>query len=246
MKKVDLHVHSKYSGETTLCFFKQCKARESYTEPEMIYEKAKKMGMDYVTITDHNAIDGVKELIKKHPEDVFMGVEFTVLFPEDKTQVHVLVWDFTEEEFGILDQKETIYMSLEIVYVKFGLPHSVAHATYSVNKKLTIEHIERLILLFDCFEVMNGSRSFSSNHTLYEALKTLTPRKMKRLTKKYHISPNGPDSWNKGLRVVRMIMPDYGLVLLTQKQWQLLRRITFTTFCINILRQKGVTVIISI
>ena len=62
MKKVDLHVHSKYSNHPSFWFLQRLGAGESYTEPEYIYQWAKEKGMDYVTITDHNNITGALEL----------------------------------------------------------------------------------------------------------------------------------------------------------------------------------------
>ena len=56
--------------------------RESYTDPETIYREALKQGMDFVTITDHNTIEGALILKERHPERVFTGVEVTTYFPE--------------------------------------------------------------------------------------------------------------------------------------------------------------------
>ena len=58
MKKIDLHVHSKYSKHPSEWFLQRIGAKESYTEPELIYQLARSQGMDFVTITDHNKIDG--------------------------------------------------------------------------------------------------------------------------------------------------------------------------------------------
>ena len=67
MKKVDLHVHSRFSVHPSEWFLQRLGTRESYTEPEEIYRIAKKRGMSFVTITDHNQIDGVMKLKELHP-----------------------------------------------------------------------------------------------------------------------------------------------------------------------------------
>ena len=64
--KADLHVHSKYSEHPNDWFLKRLGAAESYTEPELIYQTAKENGMTYVTLTDHNRIDGALLLKQKH------------------------------------------------------------------------------------------------------------------------------------------------------------------------------------
>jgi len=53
--KVDLHVHSPYS-RVEKDVLRRVISSESYTLPEEIYYKAKKRGMDFVTVTDHNSI----------------------------------------------------------------------------------------------------------------------------------------------------------------------------------------------
>ena len=54
-KKADLHCHSVYS---TFKYFRIANTRDSYNRPEEVYRLAKERGMDFVTITDHDSIDG--------------------------------------------------------------------------------------------------------------------------------------------------------------------------------------------
>ena len=60
-RKADLHVHSRFSSRPSQWILKKLGCPESFTEPAFIYEKARAAGMDYVTITDHNVIDGALE-----------------------------------------------------------------------------------------------------------------------------------------------------------------------------------------
>ena len=61
--RVDLHLHSRASGSATNVWVKGLgddgDVRESYTLPEESYRMAKRAGMDFVTLTDHETIDGV-------------------------------------------------------------------------------------------------------------------------------------------------------------------------------------------
>lgn len=54
--RADLHIHSRYSNKPSIWALRKFNCPESYTAPKFIYETAKKNGMDYVTITDHNSI----------------------------------------------------------------------------------------------------------------------------------------------------------------------------------------------
>ena len=64
-KKADLHCHSVYS---TFKYFRIANTRDSYNRPEDVYRLAKQRGMDYVTLTDHDSIDGCLYLLDKHPD----------------------------------------------------------------------------------------------------------------------------------------------------------------------------------
>lgn len=199
MALVDMHVHSKFSGHPSEWFLQKLGASESYTEPEYIYKTLKAKGMDYITITDHNKIGGILELRKKYPKDTFMGVEATTYFPEDRCKIHILIYNFTEEQFAEIDRlRENIY-ELRDYILDNNLMYSVAHATYPVNNNLlTTDHLEKLILLFDVFESVNGGRNFNNNHIWTEYLKSLTKEDIDGFQKKHGIEPISDEPWIKG------------------------------------------------
>jgi glycosyltransferase involved in cell wall biosynthesis/predicted metal-dependent phosphoesterase TrpH len=197
MAKIDLHLHSKYSEHPSEWFLQRIGAKESYTEPEFIYQTAKKRGMDFVTITDHNKIDGVLLLKEKYPNEVITGVETTTYFPENGCKIHVLFFGITEEQFeNIQKLRENIYVLHD--YIKSeDLAYSLAHATFPVNGKLHLEHIEKLLLLFDVFEGINGGRNDLSNNTFVEIIRRLTPNHFDRLYDKHKIDPMSDTPWVK-------------------------------------------------
>src|SRR6056297_783029 len=199
MALVDMHVHSKYSGHPSELFLKKLGASESYTEPEFVYKSLKKRGMDYVTITDHNKIGGALEIMKKHPEDTFLGVEATAYFPEDRCKIHVLIYNFTEAQFKEIDRIRVNIYELRDYIKENDLMYSVAHATYPVNNNLlTMDHLEKLILLFDVFEGVNGGRNYNNNHIWSEYLKNLTKEDTDRFYAKHQIEPMSDRLWKKG------------------------------------------------
>ena len=57
LMRCDLHVHSWYSGPADLPVFNHI-GRECYSEPAAVYEQALRRGMDLVTLTDHDSIEG--------------------------------------------------------------------------------------------------------------------------------------------------------------------------------------------
>jgi hypothetical protein len=193
LAKVDLHVHvTSRNGEEPW---------KRYAVPtiERVFFEARARGMRFVTITEHNSM--TSSLILKHlwPEDSFTGVEVTTLFPEDGGRAHVLVYGLREAEFEeIRTIRKDIY-ELRHFLKERRIASSVAHAVHSVETKdLNVEHLEKLLLLFDVFEVVNGGCSYGSNHIWANLLKGLTPDCMEKLAKRHRIQPMSDDSWMKG------------------------------------------------
>ncbi len=193
--KADLHVHSRFSNKPTYWALRRFNCPESFTSPEFIYRTAKKAGMDYVTITDHNTISGALE-IAHHP-DAFISVEATAYFPEDGCKVHVVVLDISEAVYReIMQLRKNIY-ELVSYLSRNGIVHFIAHPLYAQNEKLTADHIEKLILLFQVFEVKNGSRAPRFNRFMERVVDALTPAVIDRLADRHNLAPVGDRPWLK-------------------------------------------------
>jgi len=199
MAKVDLHVHSRFSDHPSEWFLQRLGANESYTEPEFVYRAAKKLGMNFVTLTDHNDIRGALQLRAAHPDDTFISVEATAYFPEDGCKVHVLIYGISEDEFAEIEEVRKDIYRLSAYLHAHQLAHSIAHATYSVNDKLSVAHLEKLILLFDNFEAINGARARHSNNAWATVLQNLSPAHIEQLQQRHGITPASPTPWIKGL-----------------------------------------------
>jgi DNA polymerase III alpha subunit len=70
---------------------------ECATPPEEVYELAKRRGMDFVTITDHDTIDGALELTERY-DDAFVSEELTAWFRGEPQAVHILVWGINPDD----------------------------------------------------------------------------------------------------------------------------------------------------
>src|ERR1700682_3543613 len=69
--RVDMHCHSTASEVSKLGVQRALGLPECATPPEEVYELAKRRGMDFVTITDHDTIDGVLTIAGRR--DVFVS-----------------------------------------------------------------------------------------------------------------------------------------------------------------------------
>src|SRR6185312_13523642 len=94
--RADMHVHSTASELSKLGIQRSLSLPECATPPEEAYELAKRRGMDFVTITDHDTIAGA--LAIAHLPDTFISEELTVWFAGEPQAVHVLCYGITPED----------------------------------------------------------------------------------------------------------------------------------------------------
>jgi predicted metal-dependent phosphoesterase TrpH len=88
--RADLHCHSTASEESKLGVQRALGLPECATPPEAVYSLAKRRGMDFVTITDHDTVDGVLTIADR--PDVFVSEELTAHFRGEPQAVHILAW----------------------------------------------------------------------------------------------------------------------------------------------------------
>jgi len=197
MPKADLHIHSHFSDRAAEWILRRFNFPDSYSQPKEIYRALKSRGMDFVTITDHNKIDGGLELAAQH-SDVFLSEQVTTYFPEDHCKIHLLVWGLNERQHSeIQSARENIY-ELQKYLAAENLAHGVAHPLYRTDDKLTVTHFEKLALLFRNFERINGLRDALFGEISTELLSTLSPEKIEQLANRHRLTPTHAEPWRKG------------------------------------------------
>ncbi len=195
--RVDLHVHSKYSDRPSEWFLRRIGAPESYAEPRTLYRICRERGMRFVTITDHNRIDGALEIADL--PGTFLSSEVTTYFPEDGCKIHCLVIGIDEATFRDIQHLRRNVYELSGYLRARGILHSVAHPLYQVDDRLTPEHIEKMILLFDRFEVINGMRSARGALLTRVILENLDAESIRRMADRHGIDPGPAESFRKGM-----------------------------------------------
>ena len=194
MLRVDLQLHSRFSDRPSEWILRRLGMPQSYSEPETLYRKLHDAGMTFKTITDHNRIDGGKA-IAHHP-DVFLSEEVTTYFP-DGCKIHLLVWNLKEEHHEEIQNLRPSIYELATYLRQQRLPHGVAHPLANINNLLTVEHFERLVLLFRCFEGRNGNREPLAQEVSNRCLQALTPEKISELANRHNLEPTHPDAHRK-------------------------------------------------
>lgn len=166
-------------------------------EPEEVYTRCKKAGMDFVTISDHNCIRGALEIA--HYPDTFISSELTTYFPENGCKIHCLVTGITPNQFADLQTaRENIY-DLQAYLNRQDIIHSIAHPLFRINDKLTVDLFEKLLVMFNRFEGINGSRDMRACEVSNAILTGLTRDDLEKMADRHGLIPVGSDPWKKKL-----------------------------------------------
>jgi predicted metal-dependent phosphoesterase TrpH len=163
VKRADLHCHSRYS---VFKYFRRANTRDCYNAPEDVYRIAKERGMSYVTITDHDSIDGALYLLNKYPDmtDFFIGEEVETYFPETGQRIHVGVWGLTELQHREIQRLRPNIREL-VPYLKGQrLIFCVNHLFQNYRmKNVAARYIAELLEMFEIFEALNGAMASFHN-----------------------------------------------------------------------------------
>src|SRR5215813_6105612 len=213
--KIDFHLHSYASNVTDYYAANAFAIPESYSDPLKLYPLLKQRGMTLVTLTDHNSIDGVLEMLDAGLPDVFISSEMTTTFPEEGCNIHITIANITPEQFKEANKlRRNIYEMIayldiqisdedrnasgnRIIYFMTHPLMSTQNRPYGREGSLSLETIEKAILLCNTFEIQNGARSRAVNDLTTTLVTSLTPEIMKRLADKHDISPKGDTPWLK-------------------------------------------------
>ena len=151
--------------------------------------------MDYVTITDHDSIDGCLEIA--HLPRTFISEQVTTYFPHDACKLHILVWGISEQQHRDIEGVRENIFDLQRYLQRAQIAHAVAHPLYSVNGKLEAMHLEQLILLFKHFEGINGLRDALLSDLAQTLFKQLTPEQIDLFANRHGVAPAHSEPWRK-------------------------------------------------
>jgi glycosyltransferase involved in cell wall biosynthesis/predicted metal-dependent phosphoesterase TrpH len=170
ISRADMHVHSTASELSKLGIQRSLRLPECATPPEEVYELAKRRGMDFVTITDHDTIAGIETLANL--PDTFVSEELTAWFKGEPQAVHVLCYGITADDHEWLQaHNDDVEACAEYLHSN-GITAALAHPFYAVEEPLTSVHRRRLAELFPIWETRNGSRAKELNLPAFVYIET--------------------------------------------------------------------------
>ena len=136
---------------------------ECATPPEEVYELAKRRGMDFVTITDHDTIDGCLEIADR--PDVFISEELTAWFRRRAPgRPRRSAYGITPEDHEWL-QAHARDLEACAAYLHRARDRLRARPSLLTRsrRRSTPRHRRRLAQLFPVWEIRNGSRARELN-----------------------------------------------------------------------------------
>jgi glycosyltransferase involved in cell wall biosynthesis/predicted metal-dependent phosphoesterase TrpH len=195
VSRCDLHIHSRYSARSEEWLFRRLDFPDSYSDPKELYAQLLKRGMDYVTLTDHDTIEGCRQ-ISDLPH-TFISEQVTTYFRHDACKLHILVWGISEQQHRDIKAIRDNIFELQRYLQTAQITHAVAHPLYSVNGKLEARHLEQLILLFKHFEGINGLRDALLSDLAQTLFEQLTPDKINEFANRHNLAPTHAEPWKK-------------------------------------------------
>jgi glycosyltransferase involved in cell wall biosynthesis/predicted metal-dependent phosphoesterase TrpH len=167
-----MHCHSTASEVSRLGVQRAAGLPECATPPEEVYALAKRRGMDFVTITDHDTIAGVLEIAER--PDVFVSEELTAHFRgEPGAAVHVLCYGIDPSDHEWLQAHRGDVEACARYMHEREIVCALAHPYYTVEAPLTARHRRQLAALFGIWEVRNGARARELNRPAATYIATL-------------------------------------------------------------------------
>ncbi|MEO7318213.1 MAG: glycosyltransferase family 1 protein [Chthoniobacteraceae bacterium] len=151
--------------------------------------------MDFITLTDHNRIEGCLEIADR--PGVFVSEQVSTRFPDDRCEVHLLVWGIDEAQHREMQLLRENIFDLQKFLAAQYLAHAVAHPLHRLDDRLNVAHLEKLALLFRHFEGLNGLRTGLLSEVTRFAFGALTPEKIDALANKHGLAPTHAEPWRK-------------------------------------------------
>ncbi len=188
--KVDLHCHDLNSDVPDELWGRILALPETWLKTKHLVRRLQEQQCDVVTVTNHNNARSCWDLMDKGMT-VLTGAEFTCHFPEYNLFVHVLTYGFSPaQEIKLNKKRSDIYQFLRYTAaheIPVILPHPMYF--YTRNEHIDLELFEKLAVLFERFEVVNGQRDRWQSVLTLKWVRSLTPEKVRSYADKHGLNP---------------------------------------------------------
>ena len=188
--RIDLHCHDHNSDQPDELWGRILGLPETWLKTGKLVQCLRANGSDVVTITNHNNARSCWQLLDEG-QDVLVAAEFTCHFPEMDLFCHVLTYGFTREQERVLDEKrQNIYDFVRYAAAQ-DIPLVLPHPLYFYTSNEHIDHalFEKLAVMFQRFEVLNGQRDLWQSVLTLNWVQGLTPERIRAYARKHKLDP---------------------------------------------------------
>lgn len=185
--RMDLHCHDDNSDVPDEILGRILNVPETWLKSDRLIDELVKNGMNVLTITNHNNARSCY-IMQDKGVDVLTAAEFTCTVTDFNVGIHVLTYGFSYEQEKVLNKlRRNLYSFLE--YTKENnIPVIWAHPLYYYASQVPpIEFFEKMSLVFERFEVINGQRNNWQNMLTREWILTMTPDYINRMAEKHQL-----------------------------------------------------------
>lgn len=186
--KIDLHCHDLNSDVTDELLGRILRFPETWLTTEELVRQLRRQACNGITITNHNNARSCWQLLDKG-EDILVGAEFSCRFEEFGSKLHVLAYGFTpDQETKLNKYRKNLYRFLTYA-AENDIPTVLPHPLYFSAPKsgANPELFQKLVLMFERFEVLNGQRDVWQNLLTWEWLNSIDEETIEHWQKKHNI-----------------------------------------------------------
>jgi predicted metal-dependent phosphoesterase TrpH len=167
--RVDLHVHTWHSRLSSL---PALHARDCYSRPRDVYRRALSRGMNLVTFTDHDTIEGCLELLQEEGDlaDFFISEEVSARDPRTGSSFHVSVFGIDERQHREIQRRRENVLEMADYLNREGIPAALNHVGSSLLRgRGSLDRLMEVVASFPLIETRNGAQ-FAASNALAERL----------------------------------------------------------------------------
>jgi predicted metal-dependent phosphoesterase TrpH len=157
--RCDLHVHSRFSGAVNLPLLRHV-GYECYSEPREVYEAARRRGMELVTLTDHDSIEGAVSLLSL--PGTFVSEEVTCRLPGGR-ELHLGVYDVDEAQHERISGLRADAEALFAYLAEQRIATAANHLFSALTGPRVLEDFDRALGGVSHVECRNGMMPAATN-----------------------------------------------------------------------------------
>jgi hypothetical protein len=188
--KADLHCHDFNSDVPDELIGRILNIPETWLPSETLMHRLHRNACTVFTVTNHNNARSCYALQDKG-FDLLVAAEFSCRVPDFEIGIHVLAYGFTPEQEAKLEKlRKNLYHFLEYAHLQ-RIPTIWAHPLYHYSGKTVpgAAFFNKMLLVFERFEVINGQRDTWQNMLVREWLESVSSHDIDRYAREFNIDP---------------------------------------------------------